>query len=130
MESNHIKCPQCGTDIEVGEVLSRQVTAEVEEDSIDDVFSESVATEEDDVVSADWEEAEVEMVGVGQDDDPDPDEDGDVVAFETVEPIPDESRGTMYRSSGWKRFFQLSDRARKSRWSSSRPRAFAIWATQ
>ena len=30
MESNHIKCPQCGTDIEVGEVLSRQVTAEVE----------------------------------------------------------------------------------------------------
>ena len=30
MESSHIKCPQCGTDIEVGEVLSRQVTAEVE----------------------------------------------------------------------------------------------------
>jgi len=30
MESNHIKCPQCGTDIEVGEVLSRQVTTEVE----------------------------------------------------------------------------------------------------
>jgi hypothetical protein len=30
MESNHIKCPQCGTDIEVGEVLSRQVTAVVE----------------------------------------------------------------------------------------------------
>lgn len=30
MESNLIKCPQCGTAIEVGEVLSRQVTAEVE----------------------------------------------------------------------------------------------------
>ena len=30
MESDHIKCPQCGTEIEVGEVLARQVTVEVE----------------------------------------------------------------------------------------------------
>ena len=28
---------------------------------------------------------------------------------------PAESRGTMYFRSGWKRFFQLSDRARRSR---------------
>jgi len=30
MESDHIKCPQCGTEIEVGEVLARQVTVDVE----------------------------------------------------------------------------------------------------
>ena len=30
MESNHIKCPQCGTEIEVGEVLATQVTVAVE----------------------------------------------------------------------------------------------------
>lgn len=30
LESDHIKCPQCGTEIEVGEVLARQVAAEVE----------------------------------------------------------------------------------------------------
>ena len=30
MESDHIKCPQCGTEIEVGEVLARQVAGEVE----------------------------------------------------------------------------------------------------
>ena len=30
LESDHIKCPQCGTEIEVGEVLARQVTDTVE----------------------------------------------------------------------------------------------------
>jgi len=30
LESDHIKCPQCGTEIEVGEVLARQVTDNVE----------------------------------------------------------------------------------------------------
>ena len=30
MDSDHIKCPQCGTEIEVGEVLARQVTDSVE----------------------------------------------------------------------------------------------------
>ena len=30
MESNRIKCPQCGTEIEVGEVLAKQVSTEVE----------------------------------------------------------------------------------------------------
>ena len=30
LESDHIKCPQCGTEIEVGEVLARQVTVAVE----------------------------------------------------------------------------------------------------
>ena len=30
MESDHIKCPQCGTEIEVGEVLAAQVTVAVE----------------------------------------------------------------------------------------------------
>ena len=30
LESDHIKCPQCGTEIEVGEVLARQVTEVVE----------------------------------------------------------------------------------------------------
>ena len=30
MEADHIKCPQCGTEIEVGEVLATQVTAAVE----------------------------------------------------------------------------------------------------
>ena len=30
MESDNIKCPQCGTEIEVGEVLARQVTMDVE----------------------------------------------------------------------------------------------------
>ena len=30
MESDNIKCPQCGTEIEVGEVLARQVTVDVE----------------------------------------------------------------------------------------------------
>ena len=30
MESDHIKCPQCGTEIEVGEVLAKQVAGEVE----------------------------------------------------------------------------------------------------
>ena len=30
MESDHIKCPQCGTEIEVGEVLARQIATEVE----------------------------------------------------------------------------------------------------
>ena len=30
MESDHIKCPQCGTRIEVGEVLARQIAGEVE----------------------------------------------------------------------------------------------------
>ena len=30
LESDHIKCPQCGTEIEVGEVLARQVTDAVE----------------------------------------------------------------------------------------------------
>ena len=30
MEADHIKCPQCGTEIEVGEVLATQVTATVE----------------------------------------------------------------------------------------------------
>ena len=30
MESDNIKCPQCGTEIEVGEVLARQVAADVE----------------------------------------------------------------------------------------------------
>lgn len=30
MESNHIKCPQCGTVIEVGEVLAKQISSEVE----------------------------------------------------------------------------------------------------
>jgi hypothetical protein len=30
LEADHIKCPQCGTEIEVGEVLATQVTAAVE----------------------------------------------------------------------------------------------------
>jgi len=30
LESDNIKCPQCGTEIEVGEVLARQVAADVE----------------------------------------------------------------------------------------------------
>jgi hypothetical protein len=30
LESDHIKCPQCGTEIEVGEVLAAQVTVAVE----------------------------------------------------------------------------------------------------
>jgi hypothetical protein len=30
LESDHIKCPQCGTAIEVGEVLARQVAVDVE----------------------------------------------------------------------------------------------------
>ena len=30
MEADNIKCPQCGTEIEVGEVLARQVAADVE----------------------------------------------------------------------------------------------------
>ena len=30
MESDNIKCPQCGTEIEVGEVLARQVAVDVE----------------------------------------------------------------------------------------------------
>lgn len=30
MESDNIKCPQCGTEIEVGEVLAKQIAAEVE----------------------------------------------------------------------------------------------------
>jgi hypothetical protein len=30
LESDHIKCPQCGTRIEVGEVLAKQVAGEVE----------------------------------------------------------------------------------------------------
>ena len=30
MESDHIKCPQCGTEIEVGEVLAKQVAVDVE----------------------------------------------------------------------------------------------------
>ena len=30
MESDNIKCPQCGTEIEVGEVLASQVAADVE----------------------------------------------------------------------------------------------------
>jgi hypothetical protein len=30
LESDHIKCPQCGTEIEVGEVLATQVTVAVE----------------------------------------------------------------------------------------------------
>jgi len=30
LESDNIKCPQCGTEIEVGEVLARQVTMDVE----------------------------------------------------------------------------------------------------
>jgi hypothetical protein len=30
LETDHIKCPQCGTEIEVGEVLARQVTDSVE----------------------------------------------------------------------------------------------------
>ena len=30
MESDNIKCPQCGTEIEVGEVLARQVATDVE----------------------------------------------------------------------------------------------------
>jgi len=30
LEADHIKCPQCGTEIEVGEVLAAQVTAAVE----------------------------------------------------------------------------------------------------
>jgi hypothetical protein len=30
LETDHIKCPQCGTEIEVGEVLARQVTDAVE----------------------------------------------------------------------------------------------------
>ena len=30
MEADNIKCPQCGTEIEVGEVLARQVATDVE----------------------------------------------------------------------------------------------------
>ena len=30
MDADNIKCPQCGTAIEVGEVLARQVTLDVE----------------------------------------------------------------------------------------------------
>ena len=72
--------------------------AEPEGESIDDVFSETVAPAEEELsaMPGEWEEAEaeVEMVGVGQSEEPDPEEDGDVVAFATVEPSDDEHRGT------------------------------------